>query len=66
MTDPRRPAKTDLSKRTIVLIILAMIAAAGLTIEGTYLVLNIFVLDNPNDPLTKAGGLSPDQKAKGK
>jgi hypothetical protein len=66
VTEPGRPTKTELGKRTIVLIILAMIAAAALTIEGTYLVLKIFVLDNPNDPLTKAGGLSPDQNAKGK
>jgi hypothetical protein len=55
-----------ISKRTIVIITLAVIAATTLTVEGTYLTLKTFVLDNPNDPLTKAGGLSPDQKAKGK
>jgi hypothetical protein len=37
-----------------------MIAAAALTVEGTYLILNAFVLHDPNDPLTKAGGLSPE------
>jgi hypothetical protein len=51
------------NRRTIVLIVLAMITAAALTIEGTYLVLNTFVLHDPSDPLTKAGGLSPGQKA---
>lgn len=66
MTEPGRLTATEFSKRTIVLIVLAMIAAAALTIEGTYLVLENFVLDNPNDPLTKTGGLSPDQNAKGK
>ena len=52
--------------RTIVLTILAMIAAAALTIEGTYLILNAFVLHDPSDPLMKAGGLAPAQKASGK
>jgi hypothetical protein len=65
MTEPERPRKTGFSKRTIALIVLAFIAAAALTVEGTYLVLKIFVLDNPNDPLMKAGGLSSDQKIKG-
>jgi hypothetical protein len=60
---PERPEEFEFSSRTIVLIILAMIAAAALTIEGTYLVLNTFVLHDPNDPITKAGGLSPEQKA---
>jgi hypothetical protein len=39
-----------------------MIAAVVLTIEGTYLVLNTFVLHDPSDPLTKAGGLSPEER----
>src|ERR1700722_19169915 len=58
----------ELSKRTIAVIAVAIIAATALTIEGTYLILKAYVLDNPNDPLTKAGGLSPVQdpvKAKG-
>ena len=42
-----------------------MIAAAALTIEGTYLILKAFVLHDLSDPLTRAGGLSPEQKAKG-
>jgi hypothetical protein len=66
MTKLGRPTKIEFSKRTIALIILAMIVAAALTVEGTYFVLRTFVLDNPNDLLTKAGGLSADQKAKGK
>jgi hypothetical protein len=40
-----------------------MIAAAALTIEGTYLILNAFVFHDPSDPLTRAGGLSLEQKA---
>jgi hypothetical protein len=63
MSDPERHKEFEFSRRTIVLIILAMIAAAALTIEGTYLVLNAFVLHDPYDPLRKAGGLSPAQNA---
>jgi hypothetical protein len=59
-------ADDKLNKRTIVFVALAIAAATAVTIEGTYFALKTFVLDNPNDPLTKAGGLSPDQKAKGK
>ncbi len=57
-----------MSKRTIALLVLAVVAATALTVEVTYLVLDRFVLRDPNDPLTKAGGLSPaqDLKAKGK
>jgi len=40
--------------------------AADLTIEGTYLILNAFVLHDPNDPLTKSGGLSPEKNARAK
>jgi hypothetical protein len=43
-----------------------MIAAVALTIEGTYLILDAFILHDSSDPLTKAGGLSPEQKAAGK
>jgi hypothetical protein len=63
MSDPERHKEFEFSRRTIVLIILAMIAAAALTIEGTYLVLNAFVLHDSEDPLRKAGGLSSAQNA---
>jgi hypothetical protein len=39
-----------------------MMAATALTIEGTNFILKTFVIGNPNDPLTKAGGLSPFQE----
>jgi hypothetical protein len=55
-----------MSKRTIALLVLAAVAAAAVTVEVTYFVLDRFVLHDPNDPLTKAGGLSPEQKAKRK
>ena len=60
MTKPTR--STEFSKREIVFFVLAMIAAAALTVEGTYYILKTFVIGNPNDPLTKAGGLSSRQK----
>jgi hypothetical protein len=40
--------------------------AADLTIEGTYLILNAFVLHDPNDPLTKSDGLSLEKNARAK
>jgi hypothetical protein len=46
MSEPERPKEFEFSKRAIVL--LAMIAAAALTIEGTYLILNAFVLHDPS------------------
>ena len=46
-----------LSKRTIVIIALAAIAATALTIEGTYFVIKTHVFDQ-NDPPVKAGGSS--------
>jgi hypothetical protein len=57
-----------MSKRKIALLVLAIVVATALTVEVTYLILDRFVLHNPNDPLTKAGGLSPaqDLKTKGK
>jgi hypothetical protein len=55
-----------MSKRTIALLVLAAVLAAAVTVEVTYLVLDRFVLHDPNDPLTKAGGLSQDQKTKRK
>jgi hypothetical protein len=63
---PVRPKEFNFSSRTIVLIILGMIATAALTIEGTYSILNTFVLHDPSDPLAKAGGLSPKQPGKAK
>jgi hypothetical protein len=55
-----------MSNRTIALLVLAAVVAAAVTVEVTYFVLDLFVLHDPNDPLTKAGRLSQDQKAKRK
>jgi hypothetical protein len=55
-----------MSNRAIALLVLAVVVAAAVTVEVTYFVLDRFVLHDPNDPLTKAGGLSQDQKAKRK
>jgi hypothetical protein len=57
-----------MSKRTIALLVSVVVLATALTVEVTYLVLDRFVLRDPNDPLSKAGGLSPaqDLKTKGK
>jgi hypothetical protein len=61
---PSAAESEKMSNRTIALLILAAVVAAAVTVEVTYFVLDRFVLHDPNDPLTKAGGLSQDQKAK--
>jgi len=55
-----------MSKRTIALFASAVVVATALTVEVTYLILDRFVLHNPNDALTKASGLSPAQDPKAK
>jgi hypothetical protein len=45
-----------MSRRKIALFILAIIAASAMTVEVTYFILEHFVIHNPNDPLTNAGG----------
>ena len=42
----------------------SMVVATILTVMGTYYVLHRFVLDNPADPPTRAGGQRPGQTAK--
>jgi flagellar basal body-associated protein FliL len=56
----------DFSKRSIIIFIIVMIAATALTVEGTYYVLEKFVFKDANDPIVKAGGLTPVQKEVGK
>ena len=58
MTKPPRFAGSNFSKREIVLFVLVMILATALTVWGTFYVLKTFVLGNPSDPVTKAGGPS--------
>jgi hypothetical protein len=53
-----------LTRREIVIVVIALIAAVALTIEATYYGVHKFLLDNPNDPLTRQGGLKPEQKIK--
>ncbi len=52
------------SRRAIVGFAVGMVVATVLTVMGTFYVLHRFVLDNPADPLTRAGGLRPGQNAK--
>jgi hypothetical protein len=60
MAKPLR--RVRFSTREVVLFVLVMILATALTVWGTLYVLKTFVLGNRNDPLTKAGGLSPMQE----
>ena len=54
----------EFSKRSIAAFVAGMVVATVLTVMGTYDVLHRFVLDNPADPLTRAGGLRSSQKVK--
>jgi hypothetical protein len=58
MTKPPRFAGSNFSKREIVHFVPVMILATALTVWGTFYVLKSFVLGNPSDPVTKAGGPS--------
>jgi hypothetical protein len=58
MTKPPPSAGSNFSKREIVLFVVVMILATALTVWGTFYVLKTFVLGNPSDPVTKAGGPS--------
>jgi hypothetical protein len=62
MTKRPRPAGSNFSKREIVLFVFVMLVATFVTIEGTLFVVKTLVIGNPNDPLTRAGGLSPFQE----
>jgi hypothetical protein len=53
-----------LTRREMVIVVIALIVVVALTIEGTYYGLHRFVLDNPNDPLTRQGGLKWNQQIK--
>jgi hypothetical protein len=52
------------SRRSIAGFVAGMVVATVLTVMGTYYVLHRFVLDNPADPRTRAGGLQPGQTVK--
>jgi hypothetical protein len=43
-----------------------MIAATALTVEGAYYFIDTFGPEDKNDPIIKAGGLTPAQKEVGK
>jgi hypothetical protein len=60
--ETRHRMAREFSRRSIVGFIAGMLVATVLTVMGTYSVLHRFVLDNPADPLTRAGGLRPSQK----
>jgi hypothetical protein len=66
MAKPGRSARSEFSKREIVLFVLVMILATALTLWGTFHVLKTFVIGSPNDPLTRAGGISSSQEREGR
>ena len=61
MTKPGRSSGGQFTKREIVLFVFVMLVATFVTVEGTLFVVKTLVIGNPNNPLTKTGGLSPFQ-----
>jgi hypothetical protein len=55
----------ELRGRSLILFVIAMIAATVLTGEATFYVITRVVFDDTNGPLTKAGRLSPEQQRAG-
>ena len=53
-----------LTRREMLIVLIALIVVVALTIEGTYYGLHRFLLDNPTDPLARQGGLKLDQRTK--
>ena len=54
----------EFSRRSIAGFAAGMVVATILPVMGTYYVLHRFVLDDPADPLTRAGGLRSSQTVK--
>ena len=51
----------DLSKREILTVIGTVIIVCGLTAWGTVYIIREYVIGHRDDPLERAGGLSPSQ-----
>jgi hypothetical protein len=51
----------DFDKRDLVILAVALCMAAVLGVWGAFRLVGYLAANNPNDPLTKAGGVSPAQ-----
>jgi hypothetical protein len=51
------------TKREVALIVAAFLIAGALTVWGTMFAIDKFVFRSSDDPIVKAGGLSPAQRA---
>ena len=51
-----------ITRRAIALGAIALIIVAILTVFAEYYLIHKLVLDDPNDPLTRQGGLKPEQQ----
>jgi hypothetical protein len=57
----RKILRRPIYQTRIVLFVFVMLVATFVTVEGTLFVVKTLVIGNPNNPLTKTGGLSPFQ-----
>jgi hypothetical protein len=54
----------DLTKREILTIVGALVVICGLTSWGTVFVIKKYVIADRDDPLARAGGLTPARQVK--
>jgi hypothetical protein len=54
----------DLTKREILTIVGALVIICGVTAWGTVFAIREYVIGKRNDPLARAGGLTPGQQVK--
>ena len=52
---------SGLTKRELAMILAAVLFAAVLVVELVYYFIGVFFPRDPNDPLSRAGGLKPEQ-----
>jgi hypothetical protein len=51
------------TKREIAMIVAAFLITGALTVWGTIFLIDKFIFDHSDDPIVKAGGLNPKQRA---
>lgn len=52
----------DFNKQEVLMLVVALIVAVVIGVGAAFGIAGYLAADNPNDPLTKAGGLSPAQQ----
>ena len=53
----------EYGKRDLAIIVALLLIAGALTAWGTVYLVNTYVIGKSDDPISKAGGLNPDQRS---